>query len=383
MHWPTVTETLIQHSNVSVLRWDKNHDLISGNKLEKLAWHQSLIQAHQPQWVFSMGGPWSNHLHALGAELQHQSSHGYVFIRGEKPLKPSPTLRDLNQWGISQHFVSRSDYRKLRLYSQEHFKDCSNRHTTSGLQSSEPPNLPKLNAISQSFNKPQSQQLLQEINLTIDRSKTFIPQVISKAGLESSFTLDCNSSWWIPEGGDNAISLWSVAAWAKELCEQLSKKGDNTDAWVIPMGSGATYKGILAGAYLAQTNQPKHIIGVPVFSSSEYFDKEIEAFIDHWFGEPTKKNQTQAPTRQWQLWHNQHWGGFAKYPQPLANQHQNLEALFQAPLDRVYTLKTAYALMNYLNQSTSPQSTENDLDKSKIQSWLLFHTGGLQGNRSL
>lgn len=99
-----------------VKRDDLIHPVISGNKWRKLKYilnHALEIDSHT---IISMGGPYSNHLHALAyvGKLLNLNTVGY--IRGERPKSFSPTLNDLQLWGMELRFVSRSYYRDLRLF---------------------------------------------------------------------------------------------------------------------------------------------------------------------------------------------------------------------------------------------------------------------------
>ena len=101
-----------------VKRDDLIHPVISGNKWRKLKYilnHALTLDCHT---IISMGGAYSNHLHALafaGKQL-HLKTIGY--IRGERPKRFSSTLTDIQNWGMELRFVSRSDYRDLRCYKQ-------------------------------------------------------------------------------------------------------------------------------------------------------------------------------------------------------------------------------------------------------------------------
>lgn len=101
-----------------VKRDDLIHPIISGNKWRKLKYildHALALNAHT---IVSMGGAYSNHLHALAyiGKLLNIQTVGY--IRGEQPKNFSPTLLDMQKWGMELRFVSRSGYRNLRDYKQ-------------------------------------------------------------------------------------------------------------------------------------------------------------------------------------------------------------------------------------------------------------------------
>ncbi len=105
-----------QRLELWVKRDDLLHPIISGNKWRKLKYilnHALLLGADT---IVSMGGAYSNHLHALAFAGKALGVKTVGFIRGEKPARFSPTLLDLQEWGMALRFVSRSEYRQLRAY---------------------------------------------------------------------------------------------------------------------------------------------------------------------------------------------------------------------------------------------------------------------------
>ncbi|AJQ94588.1 1-aminocyclopropane-1-carboxylate deaminase/D-cysteine desulfhydrase [Gynuella sunshinyii] len=93
-------------------REDLNHPYISGNKLYKLTPLLTHYPADETLPVVSFGGPYSNHLHALGW-LCHQKHIPVIgVVRGLHHAEMSPTLKDVQKWGMELHFVSRNQYRE-------------------------------------------------------------------------------------------------------------------------------------------------------------------------------------------------------------------------------------------------------------------------------
>ena len=102
--------------NLWIKREDQLHPIVSGNKWRKLKYilNDALEAGHDH--LISMGGAWSNHLHALawiGKELGLKTTG---IIRGEMPEEKSSTLKDIEQWGMRLEFVSRSEFRQPRAY---------------------------------------------------------------------------------------------------------------------------------------------------------------------------------------------------------------------------------------------------------------------------
>lgn len=102
-----------------IKRDDLLHPILSGNKWRKLKYILNHALQNGYETVISMGGAYSNHLHALAFLGQVLGIKTAAFIRGEKPGVLNPTLVDLQCWGMDLRFVSRFDYRQLRG-----FKGC-------------------------------------------------------------------------------------------------------------------------------------------------------------------------------------------------------------------------------------------------------------------
>lgn len=103
---------------VWIKRDDLLHPIVSGNKWRKLKYILNDAMQHHARRVVSMGGAYSNHLHALAWLGNRLGLDTAAFVRGERPAQPNPTLTDLEAWGMQLTFVSRGDYRLLRQYKQ-------------------------------------------------------------------------------------------------------------------------------------------------------------------------------------------------------------------------------------------------------------------------
>jgi 1-aminocyclopropane-1-carboxylate deaminase/D-cysteine desulfhydrase-like pyridoxal-dependent ACC family enzyme len=114
----SVEHPALDEHNVHLLikRDDLLHPIISGNKWRKLKY--TLIHAlkNNHQHLISMGGAYSNHLHAL-AYIGHKLNLKTTgLIRGEQPKEENQTLSDLRDWGMNLEFISRSNFRDLRKF---------------------------------------------------------------------------------------------------------------------------------------------------------------------------------------------------------------------------------------------------------------------------
>ena len=99
-----------------IKRDDLLHPVISGNKWRKLKYILDHALKLGASTLISMGGAYSNHLHALAFVGKSLGIKTIGYVRGELPKPLNPTLTDLFDWGMELRFVSRSEYRQLRQY---------------------------------------------------------------------------------------------------------------------------------------------------------------------------------------------------------------------------------------------------------------------------
>ncbi len=96
--------------NVFVIRLDKIHSIISGNKLFKL--HYFLKEAIQSnsKAILTFGGAYSNHLAATAYACKLSGSKSIGIVRGEKPTQLSHTLNFCLEHEMELKFISRTEY---------------------------------------------------------------------------------------------------------------------------------------------------------------------------------------------------------------------------------------------------------------------------------
>jgi 1-aminocyclopropane-1-carboxylate deaminase len=101
---------LAKKIRLQVLRLDKIHPVISGNKLFKL--HYFLKEALlQPQKaIVTFGGAYSNHLVATAFACKNLSLPCRGIVRGEESFKLSHTLQACINFGMQLQFVPRENY---------------------------------------------------------------------------------------------------------------------------------------------------------------------------------------------------------------------------------------------------------------------------------
>ncbi len=107
---------------VSVLRLDKIHPVVSGNKLFKLHYFlEEALQSNYPtgsfpqgpvggRTVLSFGGAYSNHLSATAFACKAMQLKSIGIVRGEMPAQFSPTLQQCLDDGMQLKFISREEY---------------------------------------------------------------------------------------------------------------------------------------------------------------------------------------------------------------------------------------------------------------------------------
>jgi 1-aminocyclopropane-1-carboxylate deaminase len=103
-----------------IKRDDLLHPVISGNKWRKLKYVLDAAMSSGMHTIVSMGGAYSNHLHALAYACHVVGLKTIGIIRCEQPRQLNPTLLDMQQWGMTLKFVSRSDYKDFRQFKNWH-----------------------------------------------------------------------------------------------------------------------------------------------------------------------------------------------------------------------------------------------------------------------
>ena len=107
----TTTQLNKNGVEVSVLRLDKIHPLISGNKWFKLRYYIEDAKKQNKKTILTFGGAWSNHILATAAACKLYKLNSIGIIRGEKPRELSSTLEQAMKLGMKLIFSAREDYR--------------------------------------------------------------------------------------------------------------------------------------------------------------------------------------------------------------------------------------------------------------------------------
>ena len=94
---------------LAVLRLDCIDPLISGNKWFKLTEHLAQARHAGATGVMSLGGAYSNHLHALAAAGKRFGFSTVGLLRGHP--RDTPTVLDLKAFGMQLHWLGYGGYR--------------------------------------------------------------------------------------------------------------------------------------------------------------------------------------------------------------------------------------------------------------------------------
>jgi len=112
IEWKTAQEKQVL---LSVLRLDKIHPVISGNKWFKLQYYMEEATRRNINHIITFGGAWSNHIAATAAYCQFSHLQSTGIIRGERPAQLSQTLQDAAAMGMQLVFITREAYRQKQL----------------------------------------------------------------------------------------------------------------------------------------------------------------------------------------------------------------------------------------------------------------------------
>lgn len=174
----------------------------------------------------------------------------------------------------------------------------------------------------------------------------------------ASVGLDASSVWFIPEGGANQQGAEGVRLLGKIIGETSPVAFD--ECW-LACGTGLTLGALASG--LPSSIRP---VGVAVLKA----ERSIAETMEFW-------RTDSQPYLEPILITDGHHGGYGKSSESLLAFLHQWEAQVEVPLDHVYTVKAAYALMRNCTQN------EKNTCKARKKHVLLVHTGGLQGRRGL
>lgn len=109
-----IIDPVINAAGVRLLiaREDLNHPLVSGNKLRKLKYNLQEAKKAGHQKLLTLGGAYSNHIHATAAAAKMMDFEAVGVIRGEEHLPLNPTLQFAQKSGMQLEYLDREMYRQ-------------------------------------------------------------------------------------------------------------------------------------------------------------------------------------------------------------------------------------------------------------------------------
>lgn len=99
-----------QDVKVDILRLDRLHPVVSGNKWFKLQYYLRDAIAQNKDTIATFGGAYSNHIVATAYAAREAGLQSIGFIRGERPAQLSLTLLDAINYGMDLVFTDRASY---------------------------------------------------------------------------------------------------------------------------------------------------------------------------------------------------------------------------------------------------------------------------------
>jgi 1-aminocyclopropane-1-carboxylate deaminase len=161
-----------------------------------------------------------------------------------------------------------------------------------------------------------------------------------------------NKDWhWVNEGGYGSTGVRGAMDILKTI---------DTSSYshiICACGTGTTLAGLVAAAL------PDHTcIGISVLKGHVNLKKDVMDLL-----------VAAHHTKKMEIFHDYHFGGYAKHPADLLQWMNELWKEEELPTDIVYTSKLMFAVKDLIDK-------QYFYNNNKI---LIVHSGGLQGNRSL
>jgi len=98
----------------SILRLDKLHPIVSGNKWFKLRYYIEDALAQNASTIASFGGPYSNHLVALAFAAKENNLKSIGYVRAAKEDNLTPSLQEALAYGMQLEFIGRTHFQTIK-----------------------------------------------------------------------------------------------------------------------------------------------------------------------------------------------------------------------------------------------------------------------------
>lgn len=117
----TLRKPLLNAMGISadVLRGDKIHRDISGNKWFKLKYHLEAAIKEGKKGIVTFGGAYSNHLVATAVAAQEHQLLSTGIVRGEETVPENASVKQMKDAGMHLIYVNREEYKNKELVIQQ------------------------------------------------------------------------------------------------------------------------------------------------------------------------------------------------------------------------------------------------------------------------
>lgn len=277
-----VIHTGNKNIGLEMLRLDKIHPAVSGNKLFKLYHFLNAALTEPRKALLTFGGTYSNHLSATAYATKLLGIRSVGIVPGSDDIPDTLTMQFCKQHGMELQVISRREYRELAEDSK---------------------------AAEQKF-----------------------PGMLI-----------------IPHGGFSPWGAHGAAMIASKI-----PMGHYTHI-ALAVGTATTLAGILNS-----NEEPTEVLAFPALKGMKDISQRLSAL-------------KVVPTAKLKVFSDYHFGGFSKINSDLIDFMNQFYRLHHIPLDRVYTAKMMFGIMDLVQKDYFPSG-------ARI---LCIHSGGLQGNASL
>jgi len=108
---PSYSNTKYQ---LSLLRLDQLHPIVSGNKWYKLRYYIQEAMDKKASSILSFGGPYSNHLVALAFAANENKLKSIGYVRANKNEPITPSLAEAIGYGMQLEFIGRTHFQTIK-----------------------------------------------------------------------------------------------------------------------------------------------------------------------------------------------------------------------------------------------------------------------------
>ena len=110
----SLTSFSSSNMEASILRLDKLHPIVSGNKWFKLRYYIEEAISQSCTTIASFGGPYSNHLVALAYVAKENNVKSIGYVRATKEDAITPSLQEALAYGMQLEFIGRTNFQEIK-----------------------------------------------------------------------------------------------------------------------------------------------------------------------------------------------------------------------------------------------------------------------------